>query len=122
MPLSVLIVDDEQAFRRHAERLLAMRGLEIAGQAADGESAVRMARSLQPQAVLLDVNLPDISGLEVARELSRLPDPPRVLLTSADRDVTDTLVRDCGASAFVPKDDLPSSDLPGLLGPPPQAR
>ena len=122
MPLSVLIVDDEQAFRRHAGRLLALRGFAVAGQAADGESAVRMARSLQPQAVLLDVNLPDISGLEVARELSRLPDPPRVLLTSADRDVADTLVRDCGASAFVPKDDLPSSDLPGLLGARPQAR
>jgi len=121
MTLSVLIVDDERSFRAHAGRLLAMRGLEVAGQAADGESAVRMARSLQPQAVLLDVNLPDISGLEVARELSQLPDPPRVLLTSADRDVADTLVRDCGASAFVPKDDLPSSDLPGLLGARPQA-
>ena len=113
--MSVLIVDDEGAFRALAGRLLALQGFEVAGQAEDGAGALRMARALAPGAVLLDVNLPDTSGFEVARELAKLPAPPRVLLTSADVDVTDTVVSACGAAAFITKEELPSSDLLGLL-------
>ncbi|HTZ63837.1 MAG TPA: response regulator [Solirubrobacteraceae bacterium] len=116
MALSVLIVDDERDFRMMAGRLLTLRGFDVAGHADDGAAAVRLARSLEPQAVLLDVNLPDTTGFEVARRLAALPVPPRVLLTSADREVTDELLDDCGASAFVPKDELPSSDLSELFG------
>ena len=117
MPHSVLIVDDEQSFRLHVGRLLTLRGFEIIGQAGDGDGAMRLARSLKPAAVLLDINLPDVDGIEIARRLAQLPSPPRVLLTSADADVTPQLVSDCGATAFIPKDDLPTSDLPSLLSP-----
>jgi DNA-binding NarL/FixJ family response regulator len=112
---SVLIVDDERTFRAQAERLLELRGFEVAGQAGDGASAMQLARALRPGAVLLDVNLPDVSGLDVAREISLLPDPPRVLLTSADRELTEANARACGAVGFVAKDELPASDLRGLL-------
>lgn len=117
MSLSVLIVDDESAFRAHAGRLLALRGFEVAGHADDGAGAVRLARSLEPNAVLLDVNLPDASGIDIARELAKLPAPPRVLLTSADVEITQELVSECGAAAFIPKDELPASDLSALFGP-----
>jgi len=113
---SVLIVDDEQAFRRHATRLLRMRGFRIVGEAGDGAEAMRVARELEPGAVLLDVNLPDRSGLDVARELATLPRSPRVLLTSADAEVSSEDLRACGAMAFVAKDLLPTSDLGTLLG------
>jgi DNA-binding NarL/FixJ family response regulator len=118
MPGSVLIVDDEASFRQQAMRLLAMRGFQIVGEVGDGADAVRAARELEPNAVLLDVNLPDRNGLDVARELTRLPAPPRVLLTSADADVAADAIRACGATAFVAKDELPTSDLVRLLGPP----
>ena len=113
---AVLIVDDEAAFREHARRLLGMRGLRVVGEAGDGAEAVRVARELQPGGVLLDVNLPDFSGLEVARQLRLLPSSPRVVLTSADAYVSDDDVLRCGATAFLPKDFLPRSDLLALLG------
>ncbi|HME04552.1 MAG TPA: response regulator [Solirubrobacteraceae bacterium] len=116
MALSVLIVDDEHDFHTMAGRLLTLRGFDVAGHAGDGAAAVRLARTLQPNAVLLDVNLPDATGFEVARRLAQLPVPPRVLLTSADQEVTVGLIDECGAAAFVPKDELPSSDLAELFG------
>ena len=114
---TVLIVDDEAGFRTQAGRLLALRGFQIAGEAGDAAGALRLARELKPGAVLLDVNLPDRSGIEVARALARMPSSPRVLLTSADADVGSEQVDECGAVAFVPKDELPSRDLVGLLTP-----
>ena len=113
---SVLIVDDEAAFRQHATRLFSMRGFRVIAEAADGAEAMRAARTLEPGAVLLDVNLPDRSGLDVARELAALPRSPRVLLTSADADVSSEDLRACGALGFVTKDVLPASDLRALLG------
>ena len=115
MTPSILIVDDESAFRAHADRLLSLRGFEVVGQAGDGAGAMRLARTLKPSAVLLDVNLPDANGVDVARRLAELPVPPRVLLTSADADVSPELVSDCGAAAFILKDELSGSDLPALL-------
>lgn len=112
----MLIVDDEPAFRGHAGRLLRSSGLEVAGEAGDGPEAVQMARELRPGAVMLDVNLPGADGLSVARSLTALPDAPLVLLVSADADVVDEQVRECGAVAFVSKDELPVSDLRALFG------
>jgi DNA-binding NarL/FixJ family response regulator len=79
----VLIVDDHASFRRLASRLLARAGFEVVGEAVDAASAIREAAVLQPDAVLLDVMLPDRSGVDVARELARVPRPPRVVLTSS---------------------------------------
>ncbi|HUA10750.1 MAG TPA: response regulator transcription factor [Solirubrobacteraceae bacterium] len=118
MPVSVLIVDDEPTFRGHAGELVELSGLHVAGEAADGPEALRLARQLRPAAVLLDVNLPGDDGLSVARSLARLPEPPRVLLVSADADVADEEVRACGAVAFIPKEELPVSDLHALLAAP----
>jgi DNA-binding NarL/FixJ family response regulator len=116
--VSVLIVDDQRAFRERARALLAMRGYGIAGEAGAGCEAVDEAQRVHADAVLLDVNLPDIDGLEVARRLAALATPPRVLLTSADADVDDDALRECGAVAFVHKDELVGADLPALLGDP----
>jgi CheY-like chemotaxis protein len=114
--VSVLIVDDEPSFRANARRLLALRGFSVAGEAGAASEALQLARSMRPDAVLLDVNLPGASGIEVARELATLPSPPCVVLISADAEVGDQLVRECGAHAFVPKVDLPTCDLTTLLG------
>src|SRR5262249_5228237 len=73
MACSVLIVDDHPGFRAQARVLLAAAGYRVVGEAADGESAVRAARDLSPDVILLDVQLPDISGFEVVRRLHGQP-------------------------------------------------
>ena len=67
---TVLIVDDHPSFRSSAHALLEAEGYEIVGEAEDGESAIEAAERLHPDIVLLDVQLPDIDGFEVARRLT----------------------------------------------------
>jgi DNA-binding NarL/FixJ family response regulator len=116
MTPSVLIVDDHPAFRRSARLLLEAEGFDVVGEAADGASAIEAAKRLAPQVVLLDVQLPDIDGFQVAEQLRRLPDPPAVVLTSS-RDGADygRSIQVCGANGFVPKADLSGAAIAALL-------
>jgi DNA-binding NarL/FixJ family response regulator len=81
---SVLIVDDHAEFRRLARQLLEEEeGFEVVGEAADGESALTEVTRLRPALVLLDIQLPDLDGFEVAARLTDAADPPMVVLTSS---------------------------------------
>lgn len=80
-----LIVDDDDGFRAVARALLESEGLVVVGEAADGVSALVAAEALAPDVVLLDIQLPDIDGFEVARRLSdagRSAGGPAVVLVS----------------------------------------
>ena len=83
MTTTVLIVDDHPGFRRFARRLLEDAGFVVVGEAADGESACSAAERLRPDAVLLDVLLPDTSGIAVAAALAAMPEAPSVVLVSS---------------------------------------
>ncbi len=83
MALQVLIVDDHASFRRFARLVLVAAGFDVVGEAGDVAQARALIERLQPDGVLLDVMLPDGSGVEVARELTREQHPPRVVLTSS---------------------------------------
>jgi DNA-binding NarL/FixJ family response regulator len=114
---SVLIVDDDPAFRRLAARLLAAFGLGVGGEAETVAGALAVASSLKPDAVLVDVGLPDGDGITLAAELAALPWRPRVLLTSSDSEAASAGdLRRSGAEGFVPKDQLPNAPLHELLG------
>jgi DNA-binding NarL/FixJ family response regulator len=114
---SVLVVDDDPAFRRLAERMLVEFGLVLAGEADTVASAITAAGSLRPDAVLVDVGLPDGDGITLARQLTALPWRPRVVLTSTDEDAASPNdVSGSGAEAFVPKSELPNAALNELLG------
>jgi CheY-like chemotaxis protein len=114
---SVLVVDDDPAFRRLAQRILDAFGLAVAGEADTAASAISVAGALRPDAVLVDVGLPDSDGIALARELTALPWRPRVVLTSSNAEAaTASEVRSSGAEAFVPKNELPSAALDDLLG------
>jgi DNA-binding NarL/FixJ family response regulator len=117
MTPTVLIVDDHPSFRETARALLESEGFAVVGEAADGESALEAARRLHPEVVLLDVQLPDIDGFEVARRLSANGSAPSVVLTSS-RDGADfgPLVERCGARGFIPKAELSGAALSDLLG------
>jgi DNA-binding NarL/FixJ family response regulator len=79
----VLVVDDHPSFRRFATKLLEAGGFDVVGEAEDGSSALAAARRLQPEVVLLDVLLPDMSGLAVAEALAGDSHHPRVVLVSS---------------------------------------
>jgi DNA-binding NarL/FixJ family response regulator len=116
MPPTVLIVDDHPTFRLTARALLEAEGFEVVGDAEDGASAIETARRLKPDVVLLDVQLPDIDGFEVARQLTANGSSPGVVLTSS-RDGSDfgPLVERSGARGFVPKAELSGAALQAFL-------
>jgi DNA-binding NarL/FixJ family response regulator len=116
MGKTVLIVDDHAGFRASARRMLEAGGFEIAGEAADGAAALRANRELRPDVVLLDVQLPDADGLELAAELSENSDGPEVVLTSSRAaEELGTDPSSTGARGFLPKDELTADSVRELL-------
>ena len=118
MPTSVLIVDDHPSFRSTARLLLESEGYLVVGEAQDATSALQAARQLRPDLVLLDVNLPDLDGFDVAARLTngRAPgDPVVVLISSRDSSDYGPLVTRSGARGFIAKADLSGAAIAALL-------
>src|SRR3712207_6612432 len=100
-----------------ARALLEAEGFEVVGEAANGVAALRAAAELHPDVVLLDVQLPDFDGFEVAMRLrSRNGSAPEIVLTSS-RDASEygALVEQSGARGFVPKGELSGAALTALI-------
>src|SRR5262245_27280368 len=114
--VQVLIVDDHPSFRANARALLEAEGFEVVGEAEDGMSALLAAAELEPELVLLDVQLPDVNGFEVAERLTDGGNGPAVVLVSS-RDGSDfgPLVAQSGARGFIPKAELSGPALSALL-------
>jgi DNA-binding NarL/FixJ family response regulator len=114
--VTVLIVDDHPSFRASARMLLQAEGFDVVGEAEDGISALAAAAELQPDLVLLDVQLPDMDGFDVAARLTENGAGPAVVLVSS-RDGSDfgALVGDSGARGFIPKAELSGSRIAALL-------
>ena len=84
MSLRVLVVDDEPPARERLKQLLAeLPDTELAGEAGSGEEALAIAADARPDVVLLDIRMPGMGGLEAARHLASLTDPPAVVFTTA---------------------------------------
>lgn len=112
MTTSVVLIDDDPRFRGLARRMLSALGLSVVGEADGCASGLASAAELHPQAVLVDVGLPDGNGIALARQIAALPSHPRVVLMSADPDAaTPEEVRSSGAKGFAPKDELPGVGL-----------
>jgi DNA-binding response OmpR family regulator len=113
---SVLIVDDDCGFGRAATEMFADRGYRVLGQATTVVQASAQCDELDPDAILLDVRLPDGDGVSLAKTLRTHADRPRILLTSSDRTaVSSGLLRESGADGFIPKSELAGSDLDRFL-------
>ena len=108
MPVRILIVDDDPDFRRTAARALATSGYEIAGEVASAADARIAMGRLRPDAVLLDVHLPDGDGRSLAEELGASHPRVRVLLTSSDDGIA--------GNGFVTKTELLVTELEPYLG------
>jgi DNA-binding NarL/FixJ family response regulator len=116
MSKTVLVVDDHAGFRSRARMLLEADGYEVIGEAGDGATAVAEAARLRPDVVLLDVQLPDVDGFDVAAQMTEDGPAPAVVLTSS-RDWSDSaeLILRSGARGFVPKDQLSGAAVAELL-------
>jgi len=117
MSVTVLIVDDHPTFRSFARELLEGEGFEVVGESEDGASAITATAALRPDLVLLDVQLPDLTGFEVTRRLVSDGIPTVVVLVSS-RDASDfgDEITASGAAGFVPKAELSGAVLTTLLG------
>jgi DNA-binding NarL/FixJ family response regulator len=116
MAATVLIVDDHPSFRTSARRVLEDAGYEVIGEAEDGRAGLERALALRPDLVLLDVQLPDLDGFEVAARLAAAPGAPAIVLTSSrdGNDLAESIARS-GAHGFIPKAELSGPALEALL-------
>jgi len=118
MPTSVLIVDDDPAFGLAAAEMLADRGYCVLARVTTAAEALAKCEQLDPDAVLLDVRLPDGDGVTLAQRLRAGSDRLRILLMSTDRKaVSPASVSQSGATGFVPKSELALRDLDDFLKP-----
>jgi DNA-binding NarL/FixJ family response regulator len=106
MTVRVLIVDDQEPFRLAARMVVeATDGFEVVGESATGEDSIEKARSLEPDLVLMDVNLPGINGLDATRKILEGSSARTVilLLSTYEEDEYAPRAAECGAAAYIPK-------------------
>jgi two-component system, chemotaxis family, chemotaxis protein CheY len=105
MDLRILVVDDSEATRRMITAVLGLRDWKVCGEAENGDIGIRKFRSLRPDAVIVDLAMPGISGIETARRMSRLdPFVPLILFTLTDVEELTHVARKAGIYATVSKD------------------
>jgi DNA-binding NarL/FixJ family response regulator len=113
--IRVLLADDQMLVRAGFRALLdAQDDIEVVGEAADGEEAVRLARETAPDVILMDIRMPGMDGLEATRQIAALPDVRVIMLTTFDLDEHVFEAIGAGASGFLVKDTEPVELLRGV--------
>ncbi|HSL16705.1 MAG TPA: response regulator transcription factor [Methylomirabilota bacterium] len=114
--IRVLVVDDHDLMRRALVGLLAAQDdMEVVAEAADGASAIRAARRLRPDVVVMDVKMPGMSGAEATSTiLAELPEIAIVVLSMCDESVCGAVMARAGAAAYVEKSRPPSQLLESI--------
>lgn len=130
-PLRFLIVDDEPLAVERLQLLLArMEAVAVAGTAMEGAAALRLAEATRPDAVLLDIAMPGMDGIDVARALGRLPRPPVVVFVTAfdsfavaafDVEAVDYVMKPVSAERLARAVERARDRIGGGDGPPPSA-
>jgi two-component system, NarL family, nitrate/nitrite response regulator NarL len=111
-----LIVDDSEPFLKSAQRLLGVGGVRIVGTARTRQEAVRLAEELRPDIVLVDIDLGGENGLDVARDLAALEQPPVVVLISTHTEVeVGEMVAAAPVAGFIPKSRLDAAAVRAFL-------
>ena len=109
--IDVVIVDDHPMFRQGLRDLIETDPeLQVVGEASDGESALKLGSELQPDVILMDINLPTMNGLQVTRQLRDEHDQVRVVMITGYDDPEQVFhAFRAGASAYCPKDITPEA-------------
>ena len=103
--LRVLLVDDHDLFRTGLRNLLEEQGVQVVGEAAGGADALRIVREIAPDVVVMDLNMPGVSGVEATREITAIAPLTRVVvltISDQDDDVMDAII--AGACGYLVKD------------------
>jgi DNA-binding NarL/FixJ family response regulator len=116
MGRTVLIVDDHEPFRRAARDLLTVEGYEVVGEAGDGASGISEALRLAPAIVVLDIQLPDVDGFEVARRLAAAGHAGATILVSGRAAGDRRRISESPAVGFILKGEFTGAALANLLG------
>lgn len=118
MRRTVLVIDDNRAFREAVRQLLKRGGFAVIAEAENGYDGIQQAAAHRPDIAVVDVQLPDIDGFEVAEQIGGLNLSIQVILTSSlDGADFGALVTESLAAGFVPKAELSSSAIEALLVP-----
>jgi DNA-binding NarL/FixJ family response regulator len=113
---TVLVIDDDAKFRRLAVQVLGAMGLQVVGEAGTYAAGAAAAAELRPDSALVDIALPDGSGIKLAAHLVTLPWRPRVVVTSSDPEATSpAAVQSFGAIGFLAKEELVDGTLATML-------
>ena len=115
--VTVVLADDHPAFRAGIRGALEKGGaVEVVGEGADGAEALKLVERLRPDVLLLDMNMPDVTGLDVAEALRADPDAPRILALSAYND-SGTIhgLLDAGVAGYITKDQHPTAVREAVL-------
>jgi DNA-binding NarL/FixJ family response regulator len=113
--LSVLIVDDHDLFRTGLKNLLEEQGVHVIGEAPNGQTALRLAAELAPDVVIMDLNMPGLSGVETTRHLTGIAPLARVVVLTIsidDDDVMDAVM--AGACGYLLKDSSIEDLIAGI--------
>ena len=102
---TLLLVDDHQLLRQALRRAMEEAGFEVVGEAGDGQEAVRLARELHPDLVLMDVTMPVLDGIGATRQVRACSPESRIVILTmhGEEDVVDKALR-AGAVAYLVKD------------------
>ena len=116
-PLRVLIADDHRLFVEALDAILAAdERIEVVGRASDGNEAVELARTLEPDVVLMDVSMPVLDGFEATREIRAAVESVRVLMLTGSNSREDVeRSREAGASGYVTKDRIASELVAAIV-------
>jgi DNA-binding NarL/FixJ family response regulator len=114
-PLRVVIADDHAFYRAGLARILRESGIEVVAEVPDGEAAIQAVEELAPDVVVMDLNMPGLSGLEATRRLTEQAPASRVIVLSVsaqEGDVTEAIL--AGASGYVLKDGTVEDIVAGI--------
>src|SRR5690349_20002511 len=115
MPLRVVLIDDDQRFRATARRALEAEGVQIVAELASGKQALATVQECYPDVVLVDVRMPGIDGVEVARRLQgKVGTTVVILMSTLDVD-HGRLPAEVVAAGYLPKDELSLTAISELL-------
>ncbi len=111
MPIRIVLADDHVLVRQSLKSLLEREGFQVAGEASDGQEALRQVRSLQPDIAVMDISMPTLNGLNAAREMTRSsPKTKTILLTQHDENQYVSEALEAGVKGYVLKSQV-ASDL-----------
>ena len=110
----VVVAEDEAVIRLDIVEMLREVGYDVVGEAADGESAIRLAEVLRPDLVVMDIKMPILDGISAAERIARARIAPVVLLTAFSQKELVERARDAGAMAYVVKPFTSADLIPAL--------